>query len=247
MATKVDLGKVVGPQGPQGATGPQGPVGPQGPEPTDVVKLTGNQTIDGDKTFIGNVKAGGSAFILASGYNANRIPIKGKAFVAKELQSFSDLMFNDEDGKRVCVLRTILGTDGNNILTINMVDSEDIMEPVVWLVKNGDKTNLRSPIFAAAGMPSNSIIDYSGEDWNSGHVFTAPYSGWLVLCKKSSNGNQYLQALKANGLTQHAVSSDGNQDVCISVPMAKGDTTTVYNNLTGNWTVIRFVKALAEV
>lgn len=54
MSTTVDLGKVIGPQGPQGAQGPQGPkgeTGPQGPKGETGPAGTTNWSNITDKPF----------------------------------------------------------------------------------------------------------------------------------------------------------------------------------------------------
>lgn len=227
----------------------------------DVVKLNGNQTINGIKTFNQAINTNSTAFrrTITNSYiymhggtstsDGATITLAGSKYTGTALPAGGV---------------SLMATDGAKLddeSATNTSTSIEIHPDGYIKVKAfGPNQNPRiyGPQFAMSGMPSTSFVDLtlpnSGEfiEFSNG-VDVAPWSGWLIISKRTSVAGQYLLVnvypkdntnIILNGYSETTVAG---RYVNVSVPIAKGQRCRIVYIAGGEETTCRFSKAEAEV
>ena len=94
------------------------------------------------------------------------------------------------------------------------------------------------------GMPGDRYIDFTFPA--NGAVLTAPANGWYNLIRRVGSGSdteKYLIGKTSTGLRIIECGGASWQELCLLIPVKKGDTVTMEYNATGDIMRSRFVYA----
>lgn len=138
-----------------------------------------------------------------------------------------------------------------------MVDSTnlpeiDINAIVTDLNNKMDRDNLNASDTGTAvgggwSFPSNTYIDFTFPANND--VLTAPANGWYNLIRRVGSGSdteRYLTGETSTGLRIIECGSTNWHELCLLIPVKKGDTVRIDYNATGEIKRSRFIYAVGS-
>ena len=111
-----------------------------------------------------------------------------------------------------------------------------------------NRSDVGSGVMANMAMPSNTYIDIPFPAHDT--VITAPADGWYNLCRRVGAGSDTERYLIGyNTITQFRVARCGGaswQELCLEIPVKKGDAIRILYNATGDIIISRFIYAVGS-
>lgn len=190
MAREVDLGSIVGPQGPQGEQGPkgdQGPQGIQGPKGDP-----GATTADGVKYGSGTVKDALDNLL----YKAIQITSFGNNVNTVEMGSTVNTVQLNWDYNKTPKTLTLDGASVDVSLKSKTIENAGIKANKTYTLKATDERN-------ASSQKSTSINFLNGVYWGVAADTSAPDSAFILKLQKGLQGSKGKTFTVNAGVGQH--------------------------------------------
>ena len=244
MARTIDLGKVVGEQGPQGATGPQGPQGPQG--------ATGPQGEKGEKGDTGSVQWGQLTPEQIAQLKGDKgdTGAQGPQGVQGPKGDKGDTGAQGPQG-----VQGQKGEQGDPASTddcVKLSGNQSISGTKTFVSKiAGEGVSAAIIIAAGSGKYVDVALPQSGEKVDfGGGVNTAPFSGIFFVRMKGGEAGQYIQTFSARNSTNRdreiRFLGKANSTVVSKLCVGKGDEISVDYTMSGEVSTCRLIKFNAE-
>lgn len=150
--------------------------------------------------------------------------------------------------------------DYNN-WTYNEIENRNYISRTIWdsavigtiKLTNGviSEFNIKTPFHAVdyndsdyianCAMPSGKYIDLTLPA-NGGNV-TAPADGYIMIAKATGSANEYISLSSTSNIQQNACCLIAGFNICLTIPVSKGDIVTIGYSASGTTQYFRFIYA----
>lgn len=219
----------------------------------EVVRLTGSQTVSGQKTFTSDL------VYSRSGWAVNNAARFGSLSRGTNPSSDATMEYRlgDKDGNGLVDLLQTVGKTGSRCFIARAFTDGGQYVDLMRLEMSADGANVyaKGSGLAAAGMPSSrkivNVFDLGDgtSDIATGQRYVAPANGWIcVSAAKSAAAVEAQMLLSCNGIVSRATSNGSNGSGVVAIPVSKGSTAglSVINYKCGTGSSAVFVYATGE-
>lgn len=217
------------------------------PLDSEVVHRTENETIGGTKTFTSNIinsRNGNNVAYISrfAGTSRGTTPDKYKVVELRLNDAYDNALTN--------IIQQWTNQNNRQIILRAKTDNgSDVNFATFTSNGDGSSVSAKGSALAAVGMPSNSVID-NIMPLENGATYIAPLNGYISIIQYSNvEGNSYLRLTGSASIGCADRATIAKTMMHVFIPIAKGATATLYcdNVKTGTYSMMRFIKAQAEV